>query len=137
MVAYMKITKELADEYLKKGIWKPKIFADFFEENAKKYPDDEALVDSDTRLSWSELNLYADRAALKLADLGINRQAVMIEQTQDCWEHIVMRLAAEKAGVISLPLMRVLRHTEIEHLLKITRATSMAVSYTHLTLPTN
>ena len=125
MVQYMKLTKDKADEYLEKGYWRPFIFADFWERNAKQYPDDEAIVDSSTRLSWSEANLHADRVALALTELGISRQDVMIEQTQDCWEHILMRLACEKAGLISLPLMRTLREAEIQYILNLTRASSM------------
>ncbi|MBW1997386.1 MAG: AMP-binding protein [Deltaproteobacteria bacterium] len=130
MIPYMKINPTMARHFLDKGYWKPLIFADFFERNAKDCPKDEALVDGDTRLSWADLNLYAERAALKMVEMGIERDSVMIEQTQDCWEHVVMRLAAEKAGVVSLPVMRVLRHAEIEHLVRITRTKTILIPKT-------
>jgi non-ribosomal peptide synthetase component E (peptide arylation enzyme) len=131
MSKYLKITEEMAAEFLEKGVWMPNIFADFYEKNAKEFPNAEALIDGDTRLTWSQLNLYADRAAIKMVALGIEKGAVGIELTQDCWEHVVMRLAMEKAGVISLPLMRVLRHTEIEHLTNMTRASVIIIPKTY------
>ena len=66
--------QELVDEYRAQGYWSEKTIVDIFEENAQKYPDKEAVVDSKNRLTWLEVKRYSDRLALKFLELGIKRE---------------------------------------------------------------
>ena len=61
-------TDNMIQEYTDKGYWKDVTYADLYQQCAEKYPNKEALVDSEKRLTWSEANLQANRIALKFVE---------------------------------------------------------------------
>ena len=46
-------TREMISTYREKGYWTDALTVDFWEQNAQRFPDDEALIDSQFRLTWS------------------------------------------------------------------------------------
>ena len=61
-------TDNMIQDYTDKGYWKDVTYADLYQQCAEKYPNKEALVDSEKRLTWSEANLQANRIALKFVE---------------------------------------------------------------------
>ena len=128
MIRKTRYTKEMIEDNIRKGYWSSETFVDLWEQNASKYPDKEAIVDSrGTRLTWSQGKQQIDRLALGLAELGIERGSVIGIQMPDRWEYFLLRLACEKAGLISLSMMRHLQHTEVEYILKWVKAIGFAI----------
>jgi hypothetical protein len=56
-----------------------------WDENAKKYPHKEAIVDSKPRLTWAEAKVWIDRLALGLLDFGIKRRVRNISSMCSSW----------------------------------------------------
>ncbi len=115
-------THEMIDEYVKKGYWRPELTADICDQNALKCPGEEALVDSGSRLNWSQVKRQSERIALGLLDLGLKRDDVLLAQLYSSVELFLLRLACEKAGVIMATAAPTFRRAELEPILKHVRA---------------
>jgi non-ribosomal peptide synthetase component E (peptide arylation enzyme) len=64
---------EMIDEYVKLGYWDSSLISDYWDQNAKLYPDNVAISEEDNRLTWSEAKKEIDRIAFGLLELGIKR----------------------------------------------------------------
>ena len=113
-----KYTAELIEEYTKKGYWGSETLCDYWDRNAENCPEREAIVDSRTRLTWSQAKQYIDRLALGFIKLGIKRDERIVAQLPPMVEGFLLRIACEKAGIICLPAARSLRHAEMESILQ-------------------
>jgi non-ribosomal peptide synthetase component E (peptide arylation enzyme) len=120
-------TPEMVAEYKKKGYWTQETIADLWDRNARDHPDKEALVDSKTRLTWSQAKQRIDRLALGFLELGLKRDEVIAVQLPNSVELCLIRLACEKAGLLYLQLSPTLRHKEVEHILKHAEVSGMVV----------
>ncbi|MBK5100549.1 MAG: AMP-binding protein [Desulfobacteraceae bacterium] len=100
---------------LKQGYWDKTILPDYWDRNARKWPHKEALVDSlGRRLTWAQAKEKIDRIAFALVkDIGVQRDERLMVQLPNCVEQVLVRLACEKAGVLSIPEMTTFRHTEL------------------------
>ena len=110
-------TQEEMDQFIAHGYWDRANSLDIWERNAEKYPDDEAVVDSKSRSTWSEVKRRSDRIAISFLELGIQKDQILLMQLPNCAELPVLRLACEKAGVIPLLAGRMLRSVEIKSLI--------------------
>ncbi|MBI4289043.1 MAG: AMP-binding protein [Chloroflexi bacterium] len=106
-------TPEMLKEY--RPIWGNMTYADYWDRNAELYPDREAIVDSRTRLTWAQAKVWIDRLALGLRDMGFKRDDVLVIQLPNWVESYMLRVACEKAGILSLIALRNWRHAEMEH----------------------
>jgi non-ribosomal peptide synthetase component E (peptide arylation enzyme) len=120
-------TQEMIDEYVRKGYWNDTTLSDLWERNARDFPDREAIADPGQRLTWSEANKWINRLALGLLELGLKKDEVVVIQLPTGVEHGLMRVACEKAGLLALPALRNLRHTEMEHILGYSEAAAVAI----------
>lgn len=109
--------QDLIDDYVAKGLWDAESWVDVLRRNAKRYPNKEALVDSKTRLTWSELDRLSERIALGLLELGINRDEAVVVQIASSVENVVLRMAFQKVGILSCFPPLTFRHREMQHVL--------------------
>src|SRR5512139_3228737 len=86
-------TQEEIDQFIAHGYWDRANSLDFWEQNADKYPDDEAVVDSKSRLTWSEVKRLSDRIAMSFLELGVEKDQILLIQLPNCVELPVLRLA--------------------------------------------
>lgn len=129
MAKATRFTREMIEEYTTKGYWKPETPSDFYEQNAAKYPDKEALVDDRTRLTWSEVKKLSDRLALAFLNLGLKKDDLIVMQLPNCVESYLVRLACEKAGIICATPLMVLRQKEMEHSLRYLEAVGIVIPW--------
>lgn len=122
-------TQEMLDRYSRTEYWGTMTISDFWERNAREYPDKEAVVDSRHRLTWREAKAWIDRMALSLLELGLKKDDIVVLQLPNCVELLLMRVACERAGLLQLPVLRTLRHTEIHHILKQTEARAIVIPW--------
>jgi len=108
---------EIIDEYVKKGYWNSVITADLCDENALKYPDDEALVDSRKRLTWRQVKEKTDTLALSLLDIGFQPGDVLLAQLYNCVDFFLLRVASEKAGIMLLSAAATYSHLELRSII--------------------
>ena len=121
------------EKYLRDGYWKNMILPDYWERNAARWPDKEALVDSlGTRLTWQQAVLIINRIALALVKgLGLERDDRLMIQLPNIAEHVLVRLACEKAGILSIPEMPTFRHSELKWIGEQTQTVGVAIPKTY------
>jgi len=126
-----RFTPELIDDYMKRGFWDDKLVADHVDENARNYPDKEALVDSRYRLTWAEVSKLSDRIALGLLNLGFKKDDLILEQLPNCVELYLLMVAGEKAGVIVVNAQPTFRHYEITAIAQRVKAKGIIIPWTY------
>lgn len=128
MVKPVLYTRDMMDKY-SKTVWGTMTVSDFWKKNAMESPDKEAIVDSRNRLTWLEANRLIDRLALGLLELELQKDDLVVLQLPNCVEQILLRFACERAGLLHLPALRTLRHTEMAHILKSTEAKAIIMPW--------
>jgi len=119
----------MIDDYLARGYWDRVCIADILEQNARNYPDKEAIVDSEKRLTWSELNRRVDRVVLGLLELGIKRDQAIVAQIPNSTTAVIYLLACQKAGVLSCFSPMTFRHKEMSHILETLKAVGVVTPW--------
>ena len=109
-------------DYVKEGFWTDQLTVDFWERNADLYPDDEALVDSSFRVTWSEGVKMIHRITAKFLDLGLKKDDVILCQLYNSVPLSLTRLACEKAGILVAIVGTKFRETEIAAVLARTQS---------------
>ncbi len=121
-------TKELIDDYVKRGFWDPTLLlSDLCDRAGRNYPDKEAVIDSRSRLTWKEVSQQIDQIARGLLDLGLKRDDIVVTQLVNCVEYFLLFFACEKAGVIILTAQPTFRQAEMEPILRQTRARGIVI----------
>jgi len=117
------------EKNLKEGFWDKTILPDYWDRNARQRPDREGLVDSlGSRLTWEQAARKIDRIAFALIkDLKLKRDDTLMVQLPNCVEQVLVRLACEKAGVLSIPEMTTFRRTELADIATRTGAIGMVI----------
>jgi len=122
-------TQELIDDYIKKGYWHPTmLISDLVDQSARDYPDDEAVIDSSTRLTWKEVSQQVDRLARGLIDAGFKRDDVIATQLPNSVEYFLLFFACEKAGLIMATTQHTFRQAEMEPILRQTEAKGLIIT---------
>lgn len=122
-------TPKLIEEYSGKGYWTEATLSECWDARAKQYPDREAILDSTTRLTWSQAKQRIDRYALGFADLGIKRDEVIVIQLPPSVELFLLRVACEKAGILGVVATRTLRHREMEYIINKARPVALVIPF--------
>ena len=117
------------DKYLTQRYWDKTILPDYWDKNARDWPDKEALVDSTgSRLTWAQAKQRIDRIALALVkELKMNRDDRLMVQLPNCVEQVLVRLACEKAGILSIPELTTFRQTELRQIASQTQAVGVVI----------
>jgi non-ribosomal peptide synthetase component E (peptide arylation enzyme) len=120
---------EEIEKNLKEGYWDKTILPDYWDRNAREWSHKEALVDSlGSRLTWAEAKEKIDRIALSLVKgVKLNKDDRLMVQLPNCVEQVLVRLACEKAGVLSIPEMTTFRHTELGEIASRTEAVGIVI----------
>ena len=115
-------TPEMISSYKEKGYWTDELTVDFWEQNAERYPDDEALIDSRFRLTWSEGTRMIHRLTAAFLKAGFKKDDVILCQLYNSIPLSLTRLACEKAGLLVAIVGTKFRETEIAAVLGKTEA---------------
>lgn len=118
MAKATRYTKDMVDEYIFKGYWTGETTAELWDRNAELFGSEEALVDSRKRLTWSQIKQRSDSMALKLLDMGFQRDELIFLLVPNCVDSYIVRLACEKSGILCLTALTGIREREIEYILK-------------------
>jgi len=119
---YADTMPQRAREYFDHITWQ-----EIWDLNAQKYPDEEALVSTQSRVTWAEAKTWTDRVALGLADLGLNKGDVVGLQIPNIPEALMLRTALRKAGIVGFVAAPGLREWEMEQILPRVEARAIAV----------
>lgn len=106
------------------GHWRGMTADDYFDICLQKKPDALALtsfsIASGTRtdMTWAELNLMADRAALGLRKLGVGQNDVVTCQLPNSWQFVATYLGCSRIGAVFNPVMHIFRQRELNFMLQ-------------------
>ena len=120
--------KEDAERYNKFRCWPGITFGDILDKAADVHPDKEALVDTTSRLTYSQLRNKANRLAVGLMALGIKPQERILLQVPNWNEFIYAFFTIQKIGAIDVLLLARHAQVEIDHICRLTGATTWIVA---------
>lgn len=101
------------------GHWQGKTVDDYLDACLERAADETALTAIGTSsgsrrdLSWAELDLLADRAAIGLRKLGVGRNDVVSCQAPNGWEFVATYLGCSRIGAVFNPVMPIFRENEL------------------------
>jgi len=104
------------------GTW-----ADIIYRNALLYPDQEAFVYRDTRITFSEFNARVNRLIHALHDMGVRKGDVLGILSWSCLQFIEVYGAAMKGGFIASPFNPRLQANELEYIINYSEANTLFV----------
>ena len=125
----IRYTQKMVDEFVAKGYWTQELFFDFWQRNAREDGDREALVDSRHRVTWAEAKRLVDAIAYTWVQMDIPKFARIIIQSPNSVYGFLTRIAAERAGLISLTVYPYLRQRELEYMLERTEAAAVVIPH--------
>lgn len=106
-----------AQEYRAAGLYTAELLWQPLAAAAEHAPEDVALVDEDTRLTFAEYWLEAQRVAAGLRALGVRPRSAVVYQLQNWWEQCVLHYAIVLTGAVAVPLVTAFRAHEIRHII--------------------
>ena len=119
--------QEMVDEFLKDRYWTQQLFYDFWERNAREFGEREALVDSKYRVTWAQAKKLVDAIAFTWVQMGIAKSSRIIIQSPNSVYGFLTRIAAERAGLISLTVYPYLRERELTYMVERTEAAAVVI----------
>lgn len=106
------------------GFWHDKTADDYFDACLATKPHERALTSLSSvtgarrDLTWAELDLLADRAAIGLRKLGVGRNDVVSCQLPNSWQFVVTFLGCSRIGAVFNPVMPIFRERELGFMLR-------------------
>ena len=95
--------------------------------NARKFPNEEAIVFGDTRLTYSEFNSRINRLAHAFQDMGVGRGDKVALLMLNCNQYLECYFALAKIGAVAVPLNFRLHPEEITYISNNAEAVAMVV----------
>ena len=102
-------------------------YADIICRNALLYPDQEAFVCGNTRITFSEFNTRVNKLIHALHEMGVRKGDVLGILSWNCLEYADVYGAAMKGGFIASPFNTRLQANELEHIINYSEATTLFV----------
>jgi 2,3-dihydroxybenzoate-AMP ligase len=121
--------KEEAEKYNRLRWWAGLTFGDILDRAADLYPNQEAFVDNESRLTFAQARDRANRLAISLMNLGIEPTERVLVQLPNWNEFVYVYFALQKIGAVDVLLIERYRPYEINHLIRLTGATSWVLPW--------
>ena len=103
--------KQSIDEALGRRL----LLGEMMARNSRKFPDKEALIYGETRLTYKQLNARINRLAHALLDLGIKKGAKVAILAFNCNQFMEAYFALGKIGAVAVPLNFRLHPAELKY----------------------
>jgi len=120
---------EDVERYKRLGWWGGLTFGDILDRAADRYPEKEAFVDGSTRLTFSQARDRVNRLAIGLMNLGVAPTERVLVQLPNWNEFVYVYFALQKIGAIDVLLIDRYRPYEINHLIRLTGATTWVLPW--------
>jgi len=125
----IRYTDEMINEFVRDGYWTDEVFSDFWKRNVMELGDREALVDSRYRVTWSQAWKMLNNLAFAWIDMGIPKDSRIIIQAPNSVYGFIARIAADRAGLISLTVYPYLREKELTYMVERTEAVAVVIPH--------
>jgi 2,3-dihydroxybenzoate-AMP ligase/mycobactin salicyl-AMP ligase len=127
MIEFPKHKARDVRQYTKNRWWLGLTLGDILDRTADVFPDKEALVDDQVRLTYSELRNKVDHLAMGLMNLGMEKGDTVLLQLPNWAEYVYSYFALQKIGCIPVVLISGYRQLEVSHLGLLTEAKAWIV----------
>ncbi len=117
-----------ADRYWRLGYWTGETFAVCVDRCANDAPEAVALSDERHSLRWADVKRWTDAVACGLLRCGLPRDAVLASCLPNGIEHYLVRTAAEKAGLIWLPIPWAASPRDLRAILELAQASALVIA---------
>ena len=98
---------------------------DLLHRSAARYPGKLAVVAGDLRVTYAEFDAAVNRTAHALAGRGLTKGDRLALLSHNCWQFVLMVLAAARIGVVLVPINFMLGPEEIAFILRHSGASGM------------
>lgn len=115
----------VAEQYRQAGYWQGASIVAPVRQQVALRPQQEAVVDGATRLTYQQLWDKAGACAQYLLDLGIKPGERVILQLPNCWQFAAVSLACFRVGIIPVMIQPAHRRHEITHLAALAEAVAI------------
>jgi fatty-acyl-CoA synthase len=105
-----------SEQAIEEALGRRLLLGELLARNARKFPDREAVVYGDTRLTYREFNARINRLAHALMDMGIKRGEKVAILLFNCNQYLEAYLALAKMGAIAVPLNFRLHPEELKYI---------------------
>ena len=116
MARVARFSDQLVSSYEVAGLWTREYPVDYWEANARKYPHRNALVFGSDRFTWLQAVEAVHKLAAGLVKSGFRKDDIIALHAPNSATLLLLRLAAEKAGVISLLVPPAFSRLEVERI---------------------
>jgi len=116
--------REDAEKYNGLRWWAGLTFGDLLDKAADIYPDKEALVGDQHRFTYSQVRERVNRLGISMMGLGIQPLDRAMMQLPNWYEFVFAYFALQKIGVIPILVVSRYREYELNHLCRLTGASS-------------
>ena len=103
---------------MNRNIFQPRLLHGFLINDAEKYPDKEALVFNEQRLTYSEINNKSTQLANSLLEMGLSRHDRVIIYLDNSIETIISILGVLKAGGAFVVLNPLIKSSKFDYIIK-------------------
>ena len=116
------------EQMLDQGYWLNKTILQSLNEAVHQYPDKVALISyktedkSEKSFTYREMLHTANKIALGLKSLGIQKTDIVSCQLPNWWEFTLLYIACRRIGAVLNPLMPIFRERELSFMLKHTES---------------
>ena len=114
--------QELVDRYTARRWWSGIPLGQMLDRTCDLYPDKEALVAGDDRLTYGRLREWTDRAAVVFIELGIRKQDRVLVQMPNWVEFVYAYYGLLKIGAVPVFCIPRFSRRELDHYREITEA---------------
>ena len=90
----------------------------FLENSADRLPDKVALICEDKRLTYREINSFADQLGIALIDMGVKRQDRTVIFLDNSPESVISLFGIFKAGSVFVMLNPTMKSKKLNYILK-------------------
>jgi acyl-CoA synthetase (AMP-forming)/AMP-acid ligase II len=122
------LTDDIIGKYAAPEYWGEMTYPWLVAENARRVPDDIAVVDERRQITWAALWADARRLAAHFLEIGVQRGDVVGIQLPNRIEYVVALVAINLVGAIASPYLVNLRSREVKFILGFSRAVVAFVS---------
>lgn len=124
--------EDFARRYREAGYWVGRSLGSYVAAQVALRPDQEAIVDGDTRLSYRELWARSGAIARFLVGrCGLQPGERVLLQLLNCWEFVAVTLACLRVGVVPVMVLPAHRRHELVHVAGTAQARALIVSAQH------
>jgi cyclohexanecarboxylate-CoA ligase/acyl-CoA synthetase len=113
------------------GAWKDLILTDLLDRHVRVRPNEIAIVDETSRITWAQLANRVNRIAAAFVDAGLKPGEFVGIQLPNRIEFVETYLAIQRAGLRALSMMSIYREKDVEYMLNKTKACAYVALDSH------